>query len=167
MSEYRPIVDWAFWDSVDLFTTHEIVWLWCGIDPPDDDKRPPAMGARISKALRNELDSKQPEILPKEAVSGEQWYWKYTRHDLRAWAERHEYQPLFLFPELRPEKQSGLSLEGALAVIDALARLAYPKWDSGQRAYGLTPKIEKAGCNLDRKQIGNYLNEARKIKKIG
>lgn len=164
MSEHRPIVDWAFWDSVDLFTTHEITWLWCGLEPPANNKRPPAMGGRISKALLDDLNNNQHEIIPKGRVyEGLQ----YARHDLRAWAKRHEYQPLFLFPELRPEKQSGLSLEGALTVIDALARLAYPKWDSGQRAYGLTPKIEQAGCNLDRKQIGNYLKEARKIKKIG
>lgn len=123
------------------------------------------MGARISKALLDDLNNNQHEILPKGRVyEGLQ----YARHDLRAWAERREYPPpLFLFPELRPEKQSGLSLEGALAIIDALARLVYKEWDSDKRLYGLAKKIEQADCNLGGKQIGNYLNEARKIKKIG
>jgi len=174
--------DLDFWDGQDLLTVSEIAWLWCGLEPPKQGRmywtsegrpeRPPDPPLSRAEIIQFELlsSNKDPNDLlkavdnhPRKIVGTI----AFLRSDLRAWAERQGYQPLFLFPELRPEKQSGLSLGGALAVVDALARLAHPTWDSDKRAYGLIPRIQQAGCNLDRRQIGNYLKEARKIKKIG
>ena len=100
----------------------------------------------------------------------------FLRIDLRAWAERKGYQPLFLFPELRTQARNSLNLDGALKIINALLSNETPiKWGKGkdgkpptdrELTYGLAAKIE-IGCNLDRKAIGKYLKEAMKLKKIG
>ncbi len=178
----KMLADLEFWDKQELLTISEITWLWCGLEPPKQGRmywtsegppgHPPDPPLSRTESILHDLlmSNKDPndplknvDHHPSKIVG----VITFRRSDLRDWAKRKGHQPLFLFPELRPKKESGLSLEGALRVIDALARLVHPNWDSDRRAYGLAPRIEQAGCNLERKQIGNYLKEARKIKKIG
>lgn len=174
MSEYRP-ADLAFWDSVNIFSIHEVAWLWCELDPPEHKDIPtsdphlrhqallsspklPSKGARVQKAILRDR-----QLKPTEDEEG--WPGDYHRADLRAWAERQGYAPLFLFPELRPEKPAGLSLEGALHVIAALARAVDSRWNPGQNApHGMAKRLVEVAGNLnlrlDRNTIGKYLKAA-------
>lgn len=173
MTEYRS-ADLAFWDSVDVFSIHEVAWLWCELDPLEDthiatsdlhlhqalrfSPNLPSKGARVQRAISRDYQLKR---------TNDEYGWagKYHRADLRAWAERQGYTPLFLFPELRPENQAGLSLEGALQVIAALARAVDPRWKPGQPApHGMVKRLTEVAGNLnlrlDRNTIGKYLKVA-------
>ncbi len=177
--EYRPI-NFESWDTVNSFTLEEIPWLWCGLEPPASPSplhlfntmittkapvqlppKPPAMGERISLEIAQEHKNPNPRLKLSiyEGVHG------YSRADLRNWAAEKAFKPPFLFPELRPGKQAGITLDGALAVIAALARTADPRWYPGQHVpHGMAKKITGSaallGLQLDRNSIGKYLKEA-------
>jgi len=89
----------------------------------------------------------------------------FCRSDLRDWAERNGYKPLFLFPELRPLSQAGLSLNGALQMIAAMATALDRRWTPGRQApHGMAKKIVEAagvlGLQLNRNSVGKYLRES-------
>lgn len=173
--------DFTYWDTIEGFTLTEAAWLWCELEPPYDGiefmptvgngipphpviKDLPARGQHAARAMWQDITQNRLIIL----TDWPDTRYKIPRKYLRLWAEeRGGYKPLFLFQELRDEKQSDLSLEGALMVIAALVKLAQPQRDPDKRSYGLIPKIEQAGCNLEKKTIGKYLNSAKKIKNIG
>lgn len=165
MSEHQPLANLCFWDTVNQFNLDQIAWLWCGLEPPvqnddDDDEEPPyapVLGERIRSELFRRMRN---DCFP--IYKG----FKLHRVDLREWAKKHTYKPMFLFPELRPpEKQAGLSMDVALQVIAALAKAMEPRWNPGQPApHGMVKRLtEVAGIlslRLDRNTIGKYLKEA-------
>ena len=172
--------DLAFWDEQELLTTNEIAWLWCGLEPPKQGRMywsgeglpgrppdPPLSRAEIIvhailSANKDPSDPLKQVDSHSEKINGTI---AFRRADLRAWAERQGFKPLFLFPELRPENQTGLSLEGALQVIAALARAVNSRWNPGQTApYGMVKGLTEVAANLnlrlDRNTIGKYLKVA-------
>lgn len=159
----------AYWDTIHEFSTFEIGWLWCALEPPTPNRWPPipnspppppipAMGSRIMEAIRT-ADPPLPACP----------YWRngyavYSRAALRSWAESYSaHRPRFLFP---PTSTTDLNLETALKVIAALAHTVDRRWQPGQpRApHGLTPKLLKSadllGLQLDRNLISKYLKAA-------
>lgn len=179
MRDYLP-ANFNFWDSVNIFDFDEASWLWCGLEPPGGENpvlafhhaihghqvsqsRPvlPAMGQRIYNLILAEM--KNPErklnLVNESGMPG------LTRDQLRNWASGFSYRPLFLFPELRPENQAGLSLDGALLVIAALSTALDKRWKPGASLpYGMAAKITAAanliGLQLNRNTISKYLKEA-------
>jgi hypothetical protein len=183
--------DFDFWDKIPLLTMNEIGWLWCELEPPaqrrimyrDDTTRPPNPPLSRVEIILHEItlsnkDASDPlkecKSHPLRVQAG--GIMSFLRVDLRAWAERKGYQPLFLFPDLRTQARNSLNLDGALQIINALlSSETLIKW--GKRkdgkpptdrelTYGLAAKIEIL-CNLDRKDIGKYLKELVKLKNIG
>lgn len=186
----QRVANLDFWDKIDLLTLSEIGWLWCELDPPKQwrsrwaDEGPPPRPDEppsseveiiIHEILRSNMNPSDPlkenNTHPERIVGTI----SFLRVDLRAWAERKGYQPLFLFPELRASEKNSLSLDSALQIINAILSSETPiKWGKGkdgkpptdrELTYGLAAKIE-IGCNLDRKSIGKYLKEVINIKKI-
>ena len=157
--------NFAYWDTVHEFLQQEIGWLWCGLEPPGPQGKSstpailPMMGKRIFAEINAAIQKGQfpsPSLYPRG----------YPRDVLRSWAEQQNYQPSFLYPELRSQAQSSLNLDGALQIIDALAgMIRQEKWREGterEAVYGFAKTIEESGCNLPAKLIGKYLKLARK-----
>ena len=153
--------NFAYWDTVHEFLQQEIGWLWCGLEPPGPQGKSstpailPMMGQRIFADMNAAIKKKELSAMP-----------RYPRDVLRSWAEQQNYQPSFLYPELRSQAQSSLNLDGALQIIDALAgMIRQEKWREGterEAVYGFAKTIEESGCNLPAKLIGKYLKLARK-----
>lgn len=162
MIKHQPLANLDFWDTVNLFNLSQIAWLWCGLEPPvendDDDELPdaPVLGERVRSKLTRMMFNHCFPI----------YGFKLHRVDLREWAKKHTYKPMFLFPELRPpEKQAGLSMDVSLQVIAALAKAMDPRWNPGRSApHGMVKRLTEVagslGLQLDRNTIGKYLKEA-------
>lgn len=105
------------------------------------------MGQRVIAEMNAAIKKKEFPVLS-----------RYPRGVLRDWAEQQNYQPSFLFPELRAQARNSLNLDDALQIIDALASM--------QKRYGLITKIEQAiqqaGGNLNRNSISKYLKVIKK-----
>lgn len=153
MSTLPAPVNFAYWDTVSEFLQQEIGWLWCGLEPPGPQGKStnpailPMMGQRVIAEMNAAIKKKEFPVLS-----------RYPRGVLRDWAEQQNYQPSFLFPELRAQARNSLNLDDALQIIDALASM--------QKRYGLITKIEQAiqqaGGNLNRNSISKYLKVIKK-----
>lgn len=171
------VADFRFWDEQELLTVTEIGWLWCGLEPPRQGRMywrsegpplrptdPPLSKAEIItyKILEANKDPADPlkkvEDHPRQIVG----HTTFRRADLRDWAKRNGYQPLFLFPELRPENQAGLTLDGALSIMAVLAKIVDSRWTAGANAPNKAIKkvvdaAQLLGVQLTDEMVSKYL----------
>ena len=110
-------IDFAYWDTLDEFTLHQVAWLWEGVyNPPSQpshylpkDRRPieplvSEIGREIGELLQGVVKTRIDNAPPDEpsACLLHRAY-RFTRNELREYAVNiSSYRPLFLFPENRP-----------------------------------------------------------------
>lgn len=134
-------INFAYWDTQNIFTQHQAAWLWDGMhDPPEE--RPqyqaisPPMSA-IGEMIRGQLQAvvqSRIDSASKDEPGGAllQWAKRFTREELREYAiNLGDYRPLFLFPENRlgaantPQKLPSKAIQPVYQIIAALWVMYY------------------------------------------